>query len=323
MEVKFQKKLIISFLLLITPLTFITIYSNSNKKIESIKEENKVSRKQFAMYITNSEGEYVEYTDSEYFPNDTLYVFNTENSYCVDANDNVVDNVISYENNKVKVVSNKTIYCYLYFDTNDFDVTTNMYLASGTNKVKIEETPTNINNYNYVVSYECSNNDGIIGFGYNYYNHTYKLVSATKNNCNIYFEEKSEDIEITLYLNDEYVESLPEDSYNFIPVKYECANNDAITNFGYDYYKDTYVLKSTERNVCKLYFEEMKVDTKLYIYINNELVEEIPDTGTYVINNTKSNCTSSSALISYDDSAKLVSIKTSEKTECNVYLEGA
>ena len=55
-----------------------------------LKEETKVNRKQFAMYIKNSdEEEYQEYTGDDLFPKG--YKLNTEQSSCMDNNGDEVD----------------------------------------------------------------------------------------------------------------------------------------------------------------------------------------------------------------------------------------
>lgn len=226
------------------------------KKIEIVKEENKVNRKQFAMYIKDGNDEsYQEYTGSDLFPNLTKYTLNLNESYCVDYNDNLVSNSLYFTNGKVTITSNKTIYCYLYFDENLFDIETDILVQSGGGYKSVSETPTTDGNYNYSVRYDCTNNDAITNFGYNYHTHKYKIISLKKNKCNIYFEEMIPYIEV-------------------------------------------------------------------YLYINNYEVEEIPDDGTYVLNETSSSCTNSSAIITYDDTMKKIKVKSNMQTVCNVYLEG-
>ncbi|MBQ7031404.1 MAG: hypothetical protein IJN13_03420, partial [Bacilli bacterium] len=96
--------------------TYLSVKSYGNKDITEIKEENKVNKEMFSMYVENKDGDYVEYTDSEYYPIGLKYYFNEERSNCTDNKGKVVSNVISYNNNKITVSSNKTLFCYLYFD---------------------------------------------------------------------------------------------------------------------------------------------------------------------------------------------------------------
>ena len=169
------------FLFLITSV-FITNNVFNKKEVEKVFEENKVNKKQFAMYVKDStDDNYEEYTDSELFPNSTKYSFNVTESYCIDNKDKVVSNAISYSDGKVTVTSNKTIYCYLYFDGNLFDIETDILVQNGDRYKSVSSTPTTDSNYNYSVRYDCSNNDGIISFGYDYKTHEYILQSNTKN----------------------------------------------------------------------------------------------------------------------------------------------
>lgn len=93
---------------------FLAYNSYQNKDLIDIKEKNKVEKEKFSMYIENDTGEYIEYTSSEYFPDG--YILNLDKSTCVDSNDNVVSNLISSGTNGITVTSNKTVFCYLYFD---------------------------------------------------------------------------------------------------------------------------------------------------------------------------------------------------------------
>ncbi|MBQ7031816.1 MAG: hypothetical protein IJN13_05615, partial [Bacilli bacterium] len=90
-------KVIITLLLLVEfTFVFLSIKSFNNKDIAKIKEENKVNKEMFSMYVENKDGDYVEYTDSEYYPIGLKYYFNEERSNCTDNKGKVVNNVISY-----------------------------------------------------------------------------------------------------------------------------------------------------------------------------------------------------------------------------------
>ncbi len=112
---KKNKKIIVTFLLLMEiVLVNLTYQSFLHKEIT--KEENKITKKQFAMFIQD-DNKYVEYKGDNLFPKD--YYVNKSLSKCVDENDNPVENVISSLGNSVTITSNKTIYCTLYFDKNE------------------------------------------------------------------------------------------------------------------------------------------------------------------------------------------------------------
>ncbi|MBQ8902275.1 MAG: hypothetical protein IJY87_04320 [Bacilli bacterium] len=123
--------------------TYLSVKSYSNKDIKEIKEENKVNKEMFSMYVENKDGDYVEYTDSEYYPIGLKYYFNEERSNCTDNKGKVVSNVISYNNNKITVISNKTLFCYLYFDLDKVAPQTfTFYLGGNTNPEYITSTTT-------------------------------------------------------------------------------------------------------------------------------------------------------------------------------------
>ncbi|MBQ7031518.1 MAG: hypothetical protein IJN13_04000 [Bacilli bacterium] len=123
--------------------TYLSVKSYGNKDIKEIKEENKVNKEMFSMYVENKDGDYVEYTDSEYYPIGLKYYFNEERSNCTDNKGKVVNDVISYNNNKITVSSNKTLFCYLYFDLDKVAPQTfTLYLGGNTNPEYITSTTT-------------------------------------------------------------------------------------------------------------------------------------------------------------------------------------
>jgi len=125
--------------------TYLSIKSYGNKDIKEIKEENKVNKEMFSMYVENKDGEYEEYTDSEYYPIGLKYYFNEERSNCTDNKGKVVNDVISYNNNKITVSSNKTLFCYLYFDLDKVPPQTfTFYLGGNTNPEYINKTSTTV-----------------------------------------------------------------------------------------------------------------------------------------------------------------------------------
>ena len=71
----------------------LTFKAYSNKEVINIKEEHKVDRKKFAMFV-KQDGSYVEYTGGDVFPNG--YKLNLDKSSCVDTTGKVIEDVISY-----------------------------------------------------------------------------------------------------------------------------------------------------------------------------------------------------------------------------------
>ncbi len=93
-------------------------YENKPKELPEEKEEIETKRKQFAMYIKEGD-KYIEYhgTDGKenLFP--TGYKLNTDKSRCEDINGNKIEDIsFNTDTNSITVTSNKTAYCYLYFD---------------------------------------------------------------------------------------------------------------------------------------------------------------------------------------------------------------
>ena len=144
MNRKFVSRVILPILIIVElSFLFLSWMSYSNKDITEVKEENKVDKEMFSMYVENKDGDYVEYTDSEYYPIGLKYYFNEERSNCTDNKGKVVNDVISYNNNKITVSSNKTLFCYLYFDLDKVPPQTfTFYLGGNTNPEYITSTST-------------------------------------------------------------------------------------------------------------------------------------------------------------------------------------
>ena len=87
-------------------------FGNKNNTLDDIKLLDSKSNNLFAIMIKDSSGNY---NESSTFPTGA-YVLNETMSSCVDNNGNKIDNVLSYESGHVYTRTNKTVYCYLYFD---------------------------------------------------------------------------------------------------------------------------------------------------------------------------------------------------------------
>ena len=86
------------------------VYSTINKTKE-------LKRKDFAMY-KGTPGNY-QLVDDDLFPS-VGYRLNTDKTYCKDINENKIKNIVNMVNGKAQVTSDKTVYCYLYFDVSTF-----------------------------------------------------------------------------------------------------------------------------------------------------------------------------------------------------------
>ena len=87
-------------------------FGNKNNTLDDIKLLDNKSNNLFAIMVKGSDGNY---NESNTFP-EGAYVLNETMSSCVDNNGNKVDNVLSYESGHVYTKTNKSVYCYLYFD---------------------------------------------------------------------------------------------------------------------------------------------------------------------------------------------------------------
>ena len=113
-------KIIVSVLLI--NMVYITYKIVSKpRKIEldevKLKDEIKIDKsKTLAVMLQNDTGEYVK-SESSTFPT-TGYRFNSTKSGCVDANGNIIENSLTYNNesNKVNLKANRKVSCYVYFD---------------------------------------------------------------------------------------------------------------------------------------------------------------------------------------------------------------
>ncbi len=139
------KTILIVSLVLVEFLTvFLSVKSFNNKPIENTKEEINTKRKQFSMYVENDNGEYEEYNSSNLFPEG--YSLNLEKSTCVDNAGKEVSGVLSSNGNKVTITSNKTVFCYVYFDK----LSLADYLIKNVSSEELWDSPLEGDGYRYV-----------------------------------------------------------------------------------------------------------------------------------------------------------------------------
>lgn len=160
-----NKDKLISLILLIIGVIGLSfsIISNENRyKAEDKKyqESQKVNKEQFAMYIETeyNSGNYEEYSGHD-FPDN--YILNTDNSQCVDINNNLVDDALSTDNNGVTIKSQKTVFCYLYFDLTEEQKYTVSLTSSNTSYGTIAESAQTVS-YGNSVSFTLSPSSGYV-----------------------------------------------------------------------------------------------------------------------------------------------------------------
>ena len=107
-------RLIIPILIIVElSFIFLTFMSYQNKVVES-KETSKIDKEKFAMYRENMDGEYEKIETTNGMTD--RYSLNPTKTLCTDTNKEEVKDIISFSNSKITVKTNKTVFCYLYFD---------------------------------------------------------------------------------------------------------------------------------------------------------------------------------------------------------------
>ena len=87
-------------------------FGNKNITLDDIKLLDNKTNNLFAIMVKDASGNY---NESSTFPTGA-YALNETMSSCVDNNGNKIENVLSYSDGVVSARTNKTVYCYLYFD---------------------------------------------------------------------------------------------------------------------------------------------------------------------------------------------------------------
>ena len=108
-------------------------------QLDNVILKQEVNNKTFAMYIKNDDA-YEKYEGTK-FPEG--YDLNLNKSKCVDKDGVEIENVLYTKDNKVGVKSNKSFYCYLYFDLleeKEFEYTGNyqVFIAPKTGNYEID-----------------------------------------------------------------------------------------------------------------------------------------------------------------------------------------
>ena len=87
-------------------------FGNKNNTLDDIKLLDNKSNNLFAIMVKDASGNY---NEANNFPSGA-YILNETMSSCIDNNGNKIDNILSYADGFVSATTNKTVYCYLYFD---------------------------------------------------------------------------------------------------------------------------------------------------------------------------------------------------------------
>ena len=196
-----NRKVFYSVIIILTLLfgvfSFLTIKSYSNKEEPKTKEKV-LERETFTTYISDGNGHYKKYTSTDGTLYPSGYAYNQGISYCEDLDGNRLDIVPTYANNKFTLESDKTAFCYLYFDIKlptaaeeliasgelwSSGLEGDGYRYTGSGAYNSETTPNNFICFGTSDKTECKNNEAkymyrIIGvFPDNNGNQHLKLIS--------------------------------------------------------------------------------------------------------------------------------------------------
>ena len=201
---------IIVLTLLFGVFSFLTIKSYSNKEEPKTKEKV-LERETFTTYISDGNGHYKKYTSSDGTLYPSGYVYNQGISYCEDLDGNRLDIVPTYANNKFTLESDKTSFCYLYFDIKL--TAAEELIASG----ELWSSGLEGDGYRYVgKGITCSYDEGnYITVASNQY--TTPSCSTLYNYTETYINDDGEVISTTDHT---YQTSCPSDDYNYT---YSCT----------------------------------------------------------------------------------------------------
>lgn len=110
---KYLKNYIIVLLIVVESVfLFLAVKSFDNNDKIILSNETIIDSNKFAMFIETDNG-YEEYNNTT-FPSN--YIINLDSSKCIDKDGNFLEGIISLTNNNIQVKTNRTSYCYLYFD---------------------------------------------------------------------------------------------------------------------------------------------------------------------------------------------------------------
>ena len=103
-------------IVLIVSIFFVFNNKQEYKELPQVKLKDNKSNEKLAILVEKNtqKGTYEEW-QSDAFPS-TGYRLNMIKSGCVDSNNKIIENAISYKDGNVTVETGSTSYCYLYFD---------------------------------------------------------------------------------------------------------------------------------------------------------------------------------------------------------------
>jgi len=201
---------------------FLSFMAYSNKDVKEIKEVSEVDRKRFSMFLEQQDGTYKESNDN-YWPS-VGYQLNKEKTVCSDTKGNVVSDVISFNEGKLTVRSNKSVFCNIYFD-----IQADISISVTTDGE--EGIPTSAG---YKAELSCNDADAI--FNPKYQRMEISNVSSDKAKCNLNYVQNT-------------------DSYTSLKNQVESATG-ATATFQFGDYSNATALSQSEYGTPTMGYEE-------------------------------------------------------------------
>ena len=144
-------------------------FGNKNNHIDDIKLLDNKSNNLFAVMIDDGNGNY---TETNSFP-ESGYTLNEEKSTCIDNNGNKMDLLLEFSYGIVSLNTEKTTYCYLYFDKNKNTVYDKL-IDDYTNNKGVEKTTDENEKEIYYYKGSITNNNLVLN------NYCWKMVRTTE-----------------------------------------------------------------------------------------------------------------------------------------------
>ncbi len=103
---------VVVFLILVAALIISKGFGKETYALADVKLLDESNSNMYALY--KKVGDAYEPMEDKTFPAD--YKLNLTESKCIDNNGNLVEGALEYTDDKVVLTSNRSTYCYLYFD---------------------------------------------------------------------------------------------------------------------------------------------------------------------------------------------------------------
>lgn len=162
-----KNKITLTIVIVIILGLFLTCIYIYNSKLNLTTKENIQNKEQFALMVFDKEQDnYVSYNGDIFDAYREGHYLNIEKSKCLDNNNNLLDtkSIISVNDGKITITSNKSAYCTLYFDDSivkflwEKDETDTLSHSIGGNMFRYQGLYSNVNVNNYICleSNNCS-----------------------------------------------------------------------------------------------------------------------------------------------------------------------